>query len=179
MSGELYVTKKKLKDGLGQKGQPIITGDRSERFKEFVHKHFGMTKEQFLAEIETKNAPMSENLLRKVKALELWNNHIVGAMSQYYKSISSSGLSLQADIIVLESDLVERRMRMMEKDPNYDPLEDEVYQNGLIRKAELLKALQKFQIDTERLKNEQEKSVVKRVGNADTVTVDNITFDDN
>jgi hypothetical protein len=156
----------------------IVNGDRSERFQAFVKKHFGMDKQEFLSQLETRDSSMQENLYRKVQGLTLWNNHIVGALSEYYKQVSSTGLSLQNDLIVLEADLVSRRLKMEELDPNYDPLEDEVYQAGLDRKSRMLQQMARINIDVQRLKRDMDKDTVKKVNGSDSSSVIDMVIDD-
>jgi hypothetical protein len=158
--------------------QLMQTGDRSERFNQFISTHFGITKEEFLGQLNTEGKTLSENLLRKVKGLQLWNEHIVAAMIDYYKHVNSTGLNLQNDLILLEADLVERRLRMQARDPHYDPLEDEVLQAGLKRKADMMQQIAKINLDVQRLNRDMEKDKIKRVNSADTVTVSDMVIND-
>jgi hypothetical protein len=155
----------------------VKTGE-NDRFTQFISTHFGITKDEFLAQLDGEGKTLSESLLKKVKGLQLWNEHIVKAMIDYYKHVNSTGLNLQNDLILLEADLVERRLRMQSQDPLYDPLEDEVLQAGLKRKADMMQTIAKINLDVQRLARDVEKDKIKRVNGSDTITVSDMVVED-
>jgi len=152
-------------------GRPVEVGS-GKKFKDYLEKYYGINKQDYANNIAEVGTTLSERIQAKVKGLESWQNYI-DPIIQYYNMTHARGINIQEDLMILEADLIEYR-QIKSVDPTWSPIEDEHYQKGLERKAMLMKAYSKMQLDYSKLKLAAE----SKGRSDDTIVVGDMIIDD-
>ena len=153
-------------------GFDIKNGDRSKVLQTALRK-LGIDKKEILNEFEKEGGTFSERIRNRNIGLAVYQE-LISPIIDFYNDIGRRGISLQDDLMMLESDLTTHRVNAM-KDPNWNPLEDEVYQKGLERKAKMMQYVNRFNLDYAKLKVEMKK---KGYDNSDVVNVTDMQIEE-
>ena len=167
------VKSRRMKPGMVPKkrGAALTDGDKSPRFQEYLRK-MGISKEEMLAGFEDGSKSIIDSVKRRSIGLQVYQSMIEPIVA-FYTDMTKRGVNLQEDLYLLETDLIEYRLKM-QQDPEWEPLGDKTYQDGLQRKAQMMQYINRFNLDFAKLKAEMNK---KGYGD-DVINVTEMKLDD-
>jgi|SRR6056297_3225105 len=154
-------------------GAPVTVG-KSKPFNEWLKKTTGIDRETYLAEVEKAGGEsLTDRIKARLMAMEEYQNFIAPII-QYYNMTKARGITLQEDLMILESDLVDYRTAKLKEDPSWTSVGDKAYQDALKHKADLMKSFAKIRIEWEKMNDG------KTDGKTDAISVgDMVVEDDN
>lgn len=163
----MLITKK------GKRGQKVSNGNTSPSFQDYLNK-LGIDKQEILKQFEEQGETIAQKVINRSVGLKVYDA-MISPIIAYFNDTHSRGVSLQEDLYLLESDLIAHRLKKESEDPDWNPLEDKVYQQGLVRKGQLLQYINRFNLDYAKLKAEMAK---KGYNDKEVINVTEMTRDE-
>ena len=155
------------------RGTRVSTGEQSPSFQSYLDR-LGIDKKEILRQFEQEGETITQKVMARTVGLKVYEATIAPIVA-YFNDTHKRGVTLQEDLYLLESDLIAHRLKMERDDPEWNPLADDTYQKGLLRKAQLLQYINRFNLDYAKLKAEMAK---KGYDDSKVVNVTEMTRDE-